>query len=123
MTLQTVQFLADVAAFGEHRSFLRDARGIDSRGAQQISEPRFQPARKRRTQLYDQPAHLVRLLADSRQPRTKLFREVTSFDAPHLIQLSQRFAEAPFQLASEFLLLLFRFGQCRGQPADHAGQP
>src|SRR5882724_12064300 len=41
MTAQAVEFLADVAALGQQRGFLSEARGLNARAAQQFLETRF----------------------------------------------------------------------------------
>src|SRR5260221_1823338 len=122
MTAQTVQLFADIAALGKHRCFLRDARGINGRGAKQILQARLQPPRECRAQLHDQGSHLVGLFADMRKPCAKIVRQVTAFGAAHFIQLSQSVEQAAFQFAAEFFLFFFGLWPGRRQTANDAGE-
>ena len=48
MRFQTDQFLADIAALGQNRRFLREARGVDLRAVEHFAQPVAQPLLKER---------------------------------------------------------------------------
>src|SRR5438874_5810653 len=65
---QAVQFFTDVAALRKQRRLLRQTPLINGRSAEQLLEARCEAPGKSRTQRSRQPAHLLDLPPDARQP-------------------------------------------------------
>src|SRR6267142_1775331 len=119
---QAIQFFADVAALGQDRGFLREARRINRRAAEQIFQTTFQAAGKRWTQSRGVCVDLLGKFVESREAPAQIVYKVAPLGAPHFVQLSERLQKTPIQSAAKLLLLLFIFWNGWSQAPDNTRQ-
>ena len=88
------QFFGDVAAFGGERCFLREARGIELRIAEQFLQACFETAREGRARAFREDCDFGREARDAFQAAGHFLAQRFGFVLAHAIELVERFAEA-----------------------------